>query len=162
MDPAKVEVVVNWERPRNVIEIRSFLGLAGYYWHFVKDFSRTALPLTRLTHKGVRFIWDDDCEKAMELKNKLVSSPVLILPNRGKGYVIYCDASRLDLGCVLMQDDHVVAYASRQLKQYEKNYPTHDLELAAIVFALKIWRYYLYGETFEVYSDHKSLKYVFT
>ncbi|KAM7492457.1 hypothetical protein LguiA_035378 [Lonicera macranthoides] len=163
IDPTKIEAVLKWERPRNVTEVRSFLGLAGYYRRFVKDFSRIVLPLTYLTHKGVQFVWSDDCEKAfLELKGKLNSAPVLVLLEREKGYTIYCDASRFGLGCVLMQVEHVVAYASRQLKQHEKNYPTHDLELAAIVFALKIWRHYLYGETFEVYSDHKSLKYIFT
>ena len=76
--------------------------------------------------------------------------------------MIYCDASTMGLGCVLMQQGKVVAYASRQLKQHERNYPAHDLELAVVVFALKTWRHYLYGEKFEVYSDHKSLKYIFT
>ena len=75
---------------------------------------------------------------------------------------MYCDASKDGLGCVLMQSWRVVAYGSRQLKNHERNYPTHDMELAAIVFALKIWRHYLYGETFEVFSDHKSLNYIFT
>ena len=75
---------------------------------------------------------------------------------------MYCDASRDELGCVLMQSGRVIAYGSRQLNNYEQNYPTHDLELAAIVFALKIWRHYLYGEQFEIFSDHKSLKYIFT
>ena len=77
-------------------------------------------------------------------------------------YTVYCDASKDELGCVLMQSGRVVAYGSRQLKNHEQNYPTHDMELAAIVFALKIWRHYLYGEQFEVFSDHKSLKYIFT
>ena len=87
--------------------------------------------------------------------------PVLIVPTRGERYVVYAYVSRLGLGCVLMQVGRVVAYASRQLKIHEQNYLTHDLELAAIVFALKIWRCYLYGEQFEVFSDHKSLKYLF-
>ena len=146
-----------------MFEIRSFLGLAGYYRRFVPDFSRLAAPMTRLTRKGVKFVWDDACESAFqELKVRLTSAPILIVPDRGVGYTIYCDASREGLGCVLMQLGKVVAYGSRQLKIHEKNYPTHDLELAAVVFALKSWRHYLYGERFEVFSDHKSLKYIFS
>ena len=153
---------MRWERPKSVFEIRSFLGLAGYYWRFIEDFSRLAAPMTRLTRKEVKFDWDDRCEEAIqELKRRLTSAPILIVPDRGQGYTVYCDASRAGLGCVLMQSGRVVAYGSRQLKNHEKNYPTHDMELAAVVFALKIWRHYLYGEEFEVYSDHKSLKYIF-
>ena len=96
------------------------------------------------------------------MKRRLTSAPILIVPDRGQGYTVYCDASRAGLGCVLMQSGRVVAYGSRQLKNHEQNYPTHDMELATVVFALKIWRHYLYGEEFEVYSDHKSLKYIFT
>ena len=96
------------------------------------------------------------------MKRRLTSAPILIVPDRGQGYTVYCDASRAGLGCVLMQSGRVVAYGSRQLKNHEQNYPTHDMELAAVVFALKIWRHYLYSEEFDVYSDHKSLKYIFT
>ena len=96
------------------------------------------------------------------MKRRLTSPPILIVPDRVQGYIVYCDASRAGLGCVLMQSRRVVAYGSRQLKNHEQNYPTHDMELAAVVFALKIWCHYLYGEEFEVYSDHKSLKYIFT
>ena len=108
VDPEKVEAVMSSERPKLVFEIRSFLGLLGYYWRFIEDFSRLAAPMMRLNWKEVKFEWDDLCEN------------------------------------------------------HDKNYPTHDMELAAIVFALKIWRHYLYGEKFEVYSDHKSLRYIFT
>ena len=100
-------------------------------------------------------------EAFQELKRRLTTAPILIVPNRGQGYTMYCDASRGGLGCVLMQFGKVVAYGSRQLKDHEQNYPTHDMELAVVVFALKIWRHYLYGEQFEVYSYHKSLKYNF-
>ncbi|KAL4017963.1 hypothetical protein IC575_021546 [Cucumis melo] len=163
VDPAKIEAVTNWPRPSTVSEIQSFLGLAGYYRRFVEDFSRIASPLTQLTRKGTPFVWSPACESSFqELKQKLVTAPVLTVPDGSGNFVIYSDASKKGLGCVLMQQGKVVAYASRQLKIYEQNYPTHDLELVAVVFALKIWRHYLYGEKIQIYTDHKSLKYFFT
>ena len=146
VDPVKIEAIVNWKPPRNVTEVRSFLGLAGYYRRFVQGFSVIASSLTRLLRKGVKFEWDDKCQSSFErLKEILVDTPVLIQPTSGRDYIVYSDASKIGLGCVLMQDGKVVAYASRKLKPHEQNYPTHDLELVAVVFALKIWRYYLYG-----------------
>ncbi|XP_061998945.1 uncharacterized protein LOC133716243 [Rosa rugosa] len=163
VDPSKVEAVMSWSRPTTVTEIRSFLGLAGYYRRFIEGFSSIASALTKLTRKDSQFIWTDECEKAFnELKTRLTTAPVLTIPTSGGGLVIYSDASHQGLGCVLMQNGGVVAYGSRQLKVHERNYPTHDLELAAVVFALKIWRHYLYGEKFELFSDHKSLKYLFS
>ena len=163
VDPAKIEAVLNWDKPRTPTEVRSFLGLAGYYRRFVQDFAKIATPLTRLTRKAEKFVWTDKCEESFqELKKRLVTAPVLTLPDEKGNFVIYSDASHKGLGCVLMQHGKVIAYASRQLKDYELRYPTHDLELAAIVFALKIWRHYLYGEKCEIYTDHKSLKYIFT
>lgn len=163
VDPAKVEAVANWERPKTPTEVISFLGLAGYYRRFVKDFSKIATPLTKLTRKNEKFEWTPKCEESFqELKRLLTSAPVLTLPDDTGNFVIYSDASHKGLGCVLMRHGKVIAYASRQLKDYEVRYPTHDLELAAIVFALKIWRHYLYGKKCEIYTDHKSLKYIFT
>ncbi|GKV02557.1 hypothetical protein SLEP1_g14986 [Rubroshorea leprosula] len=145
------------------LKIRSFMGLAGYYRQFVGDFSRIAQPMTRLIRKDAKFEWTPECEESfLTLKQKLVTAPVLALPIHGEGFTIYSDASKKGLGCVLMQKDRVIAYASRQLKPYEENYPTHDLELATVIFSLKIWRHYLYGETCEIFTDHKSLKYIFT
>ena len=135
VDPSKVEAVSQWETPKSVTEIRSFLGLAGYYRRFIEGFSKLALPLTQLTCKGKSFVWDVHCENSFnELKKRLTTAPVLILPKPDEPFVVYCDASKLGLGGVLMQDGKVVAYASRQLRIHEKNYPTHDLELAAVVF----------------------------
>ena len=163
VDPAKVEAIVYWERLFNVTEVRNFLGLAGYYRRFMKGFSSIAAPLTNFTKKDVKFTWDEACEKSFqELKSRLVSAHILTLPFQGEGFVIYSDASRKGLGCVLMQQGKVITYACNQLKSYEQNYSTHDLELVAIVFALKIWRHYLYRETCEIFTDHKSLKYLFT
>lgn len=163
VDPSKIETVVNWTRLTTVSEIRSFLGLASYYRRFVEGFSKISAPLTKLTRKNEKFVWTPDCEESFaELKKKLTTAPVLTLPSGNEELVVYCDASKRGLGCVLMQGGKVIAYASRQLKTHEVNYPTHDLELAAVVFALKSWRHYLYGEKFEVFSDHKSLKYIFS
>ena len=163
VDPKKIEAVVNWKPPKNVSEVRSFLGLAGYYRKFVEGFSKIAAPLTKLTRKDVKYDWVDACQQSFEeLKGRLTSAPVLALPNGRDGFVVYSDASRQGLGCVLMQNDRMIAYASRQLKKHEENYPTHDLELAAVVFALKIWRHYLYGVPCRIFTDHKSLQYIFT
>ena len=115
VDPARIEAIMNWEQPKNVFEIWSFLGLAGYYRRFVKDFSAITSPMTRLTRKGVKFIWDARCEKSFaRLKELLTTAPVLIIPERGKGYTMFCDASKEGLGCVLMQTERVIAYASQQ------------------------------------------------
>ncbi|XP_056166360.1 uncharacterized mitochondrial protein AtMg00860-like [Syzygium oleosum] len=130
VDPVKIEAVVNWRRPTTVTEVRSFLGLAGYYRRFVEGFSALAMPLTRLLKKETRFEWTDKCERSFqELKQRLTTAPVLTILSGSGGYEIYSDASLRGLGCVLMQHGRVVAYASRQLRPHALNYPTHDLEL---------------------------------
>ena len=119
--------------------------------------------MTQLTCKSAKFVWTEECEKSFqELKQGLVTALVLTIPSNLGGFIIYSDASRKGLGCMLMEHGKVIAYASRQLKNYEQNYPTYDLEMAAVVFALKIWRHYLFGEMCEIYTNHKSLKYFFT
>ena len=119
VDPAKIEAVVNWKPPRNVTEVRSFLGLAGYYRRFVRDFSVIASSHTKLLRKGIKFEWTDKCQNSFEqLKGMLVEAP-LTQPISGKEYTLYSDASGIGFGCVLMQDGKVVAYASRQLKPHE-------------------------------------------
>nr|GFB56536.1 putative reverse transcriptase domain, aspartic peptidase domain protein [Tanacetum cinerariifolium] len=116
----------------------------------LKELKDRPLPLTKLMIKGEKFVWNEEREKSFEeLKQRLVSAPVLTLPSGSGGFQIYSDASKKGLGCVLMQHGKVIAYASRQLKPYEVNYPTHDLELAVVVFTLKIWRHYLYGESYD-------------
>ena len=138
VDPTKIEAIVSWKPPRNVTKMRSFLGLAGYYRQFVKGFSVIAFTLTKFLRKEVKFEWDDKCQSSFEqLKKILVKAPVLTQPTSGKEYAMYSDASRIGLGCVLIKDGKVVAYALRQLKPHEQNYPTHDLELAVVVFAMK-------------------------
>jgi hypothetical protein len=163
VDPGKVKDVLNWMPPRTVSEIRSFLGLAGYYRRFIKDFSKIAKLMTKLLEKNTVLEWTKECQASFEeLKKRLTSSPVLVLPDLTKKFDIYSDASCQGLGSALMQEGQVVFYASCQLRKHEENYPTHDLELAVVVHALKIWRHYLIGHRCEIYSDHKSLKYIFT
>jgi hypothetical protein len=163
VDPEKVQEVINWKPLATVRQIRSFLGLAGYYRRFILDFSRIAKPMTELLKKGVKYEWSQKCEDAFHaLRQHLTTAPVLAQPDNTKSFEVYCDASGTGLGCVLMQDNRVIAYASRALRPHEQNYPTHDLELAAIVHALKIWRHYLMGAHCNIYTDHKSLKYIFT
>ncbi|GJU30172.1 putative reverse transcriptase domain-containing protein [Tanacetum coccineum] len=136
VDPAKIESIKDWASPKTPTEIRQFLGLAGYYRRFIEGFSKIAKSMTKLTHKGVKFDWGSE------------------------DFIVYYDASIKGLGDVLMQREKVIAYASRQLKIHEKNYTTHDLELGAVVFALKIWRHYLYGTKCTVFTDHKSLQHI--
>ncbi|GJT20458.1 reverse transcriptase domain-containing protein [Tanacetum coccineum] len=154
-----VESVKNWKTPELSTEIRSFLGLAGYYQRFIENFSKIAKPLTLLTQKNKAYVWGDKQDEAFQiLKEKLCNAPVLALPDGPDDFVVYCDASKQGFGCVLMQRGKVIAYASRQLKKHENNYTTHDLELGAVVFALKIWRHYLYGTKSVIYTDHQSLQ----
>jgi hypothetical protein len=137
--------------------------MAGYYRCFIKGFSSIARPMIELLKKDNKFVWTPKCEESFQIiKKKLTTAPVLTLPDIHQDFVVFCDASRQGLGCVLMQNEKVIAYASRLLKPHEQNYPTHNLELAAIVHALKIWRHYLIGNKCHIFIDHKSLKYIFT
>ncbi|GJW72799.1 putative reverse transcriptase domain-containing protein [Tanacetum coccineum] len=136
VDPAKIESIKDWASPKTLIDICQFLGLAGYYRRFIKE------AIFRL------------------LKQKLCSAPILSLPEGSENFMVYCDASRKGLGAILIQREKVIAYASCQLKIHEKNYTTHDLELGAVVFALKMWRHYLYGTKCVVFTNHKSLQHI--
>jgi hypothetical protein len=163
VDPSKVESVTKWEQPLNVTDVRSFRGMAGYYRRFIENFSKIAKPMTELLKNTTKFEWSRACEESFqELKKRLTTALVLTLPYIKKDFVVYCGASKQGLGCVLMQEGKVVAYASMQLKKHEENYPTQDLELADVVHALKIWRHYLMGNKCELFTNHKSLKYFFT
>jgi hypothetical protein len=163
VDPSKVQEVMDSKPPKSVHQIRSFLGLAGYYNRFIPDFYRIAKPMTELLKKGVKFAWSEACEKAFHtLRQHLTSAPVLVQTDNSKLFEVFCDASGTGLGCVIMQEGRVIAYASRALRPHELNYPTHDLELAVVVHALKIWRHYLMGNRCNIFTDHKSIKYIFT
>ena len=144
VDPRKTEVAKNWPRPLTPTVIRSFLGLVGYYRRFMDGFTSIASPLTTLTQKSKKFEWSEACEKGFKLlKDRLTSTPVLTLPEGTKGFMVYFDAFGMGLGCLLMQHRKVIPYASGQLMVQERNYSTYGLELAVVVFALKIWRNYL-------------------
>nr|GEV89447.1 hypothetical protein [Tanacetum cinerariifolium] len=146
VDPTKIESIKDWESHKSLIEIRQFLGLIGYYRRFIEGFSKIAKLMTKLTQKNVKFDWGEKEEAAFQLiKRKLCSAPILALPKGSENFIVYCDALHKGLGAVLMQNEKVIAYASRQLEIHEKNYTTHDLELGAVVFARKMWRHYLYG-----------------
>jgi hypothetical protein len=161
--PSKVQDVLSWNAPTSVGDIRNFLGLVGYYRRFIEGFSKISKPMTELLEKDKKFKWTPACEASFqELKKQLTITPLLVMPDMEKPFSIYCDVSGQGLGCVLMQDGCVVAYALRQLRKHEVNYSIHDLELATVVHALMIWRHYLMGKRCELYTDHKSLKYIFT
>ncbi|GKA91787.1 putative reverse transcriptase domain-containing protein [Tanacetum coccineum] len=161
VDPAKIESIRDWASPKTLTEIHQFLGLAGYYRRFIEAFSKIAKPMTKLTQKSMKFDWGEKEEAAFQtLKRKLCSAPILALPEGSENFVVYCDASHKGLGAMLMQKERVIAYASCQFKIVEKNYTTHDLELGAMVFALKMWRHYLYGTKCVVFTDHKSLQHI--
>ncbi|GJW04012.1 putative reverse transcriptase domain-containing protein [Tanacetum coccineum] len=161
VDLAKIESVKDWASPKSPREIHQFLGLVGYYQRFIEGFSKIAKPMTKLTHKKVKFVWGDKQEATFQLlKQKLCIAPILALPERSKDFIVYCDALKMGLGIVLMQREKVISYTSRQLKIHEKNYMTHDLELGAVVFSLKIWRHYMYGTKCTVFTDHKSLQHI--
>jgi hypothetical protein len=163
VDPSKVQDILEWKQPPTVHQVRSFLGLAEYYRRFILDFSKIVKPIMGLLKNDIKFDWSSKCNEAFEqLKVLLTTAPVLAQPDIEKPFDVYCDASGSGLRCVLMQEGRVIAYASRQLRRHEEHYPTHDLELVAVVHALKIWRHYLLGNTCHLYTDHKSLKYIFT
>jgi len=133
VDPSKVQEVLDWNAPTSVHEVWCFLGLARYYRRFIPDFSKIAKPVTKLLQKDVKFVWSQECEVAFTtLCHLLTTTPVLAQHDIEKPFDVFCDASGTGLGCVLMQEGRVIAYASRQLRKHEVNYPTHDLELAAV------------------------------
>jgi hypothetical protein len=163
VDPSKVKEVLEWKPPTTVSEVRSFLGLAGYYRQFIPNFSKIVKPITGLLKKRKKYLWSEACDEAFKhLKRLLTTSPVLAQPDTTKPFNVYCDASGTGLGGVLMQEGWVITYSSRQLRRHEEHYPTHDLKLAVVVMALRIWHHYLLGNAVHIYTNHKSLKYIFT
>jgi hypothetical protein len=163
VDPSKVQEALDWKSPRLVRQIRSLLGLVGYYRRFIPNFSKIMKPMTKLLEREAKFKWSPQCKEAfLTLKKLLTTAPVLAQPDIEKSFDVYCDASSTGIGGVLMQDGHAISYASRQFWCHEEHYPTHDLELLAVVHTLNVWRHYLLGNLVHIYTDRKSLKYLFT
>eukprot|EP00253_Pinus_taeda_P021984 PITA_21984 len=158
VDPEKIKAIMDWPVPKDVTDVRSFMGLAGYYRRFVEGFSKVAFPITSLQKKGKSFQWTPNCQKSFEqLKHLLTTAPILCIADPNKDYVVCTDASKEGLGGVLMQEGRVIAYESRKLKEHEQRYSAYDLELAAVIHALKMWRHYLMGKKFLLLTDHHSL-----
>ena len=162
VDPKKIRAIMEWSTPKNLSEVRSFMGLVGYYRRFIEGFSKLAHPITSLKKKGVQFDWTYKCEDNFQkLKEMLTSAPVLKIANPERNFVVCTNACKQGIGGVLMQDGHVINYESRKLKEHEQNYATHDLEIAVIIHALNMWRHYLMGKNFELRTNHDELKYFF-
>ena len=160
-DKEKTRIVQQWPTPSNASETRKFLGLASYYRRYIKGFATIAEPLHRLTDKETEFSWDSHTQEAFEkLKTALSSSPILACPDFSKDFVVFTDASDTGLGAVVEQNNHVIAYASRTLKQSERNYSVIEKECLAVVHALKTFRHYLLGRPFTVYTDHNPLQWL--
>lgn len=162
VDIDKVKAILDIPPPQNPKEVRSFLGIAGWYRRFVKDFSTIIAPLTRLTQKNVKFIWTEECNKSFELiKNQLVSAPILTCPDFSKPFVLQTDASAFGIGAVLTQQfedgEKVISYLSRSLTRSERNYSTTERECLSVIWAVEKLRYYLEGTQFTVITDHASL-----
>jgi hypothetical protein len=127
------------------------------------NFSKISKPIIELLKKGNKYVWRKDCDEAFQtFKKLLTTSPVLVQPVIAKPFDVYCDASGTRLGCVLMQEGRVISYSSPQLRHHEEHYPTHDIELVVVVMALRTWQHYFLGNAVHIYTDHKSLKYMFT
>ena len=153
---------MEWPTPKRVVDVSSFIHLADYYRRFIEGFSKIAHPITLLQRKNAKFVWCEKCEGIFQkLKKLLTNVPVLKIADPKKDFVVCTYACIKGLGGVLMQENFVICYESRNLKEHQKNYETHNLELANIVRAIKMWRHYLLGRRFELRTNHMSLNYVF-
>jgi hypothetical protein len=162
IDAENIEAIRGWPTPRNVSDVRYFMGLVSYYRRFIVGFSKIAHPITSLKKKGTKFEWALKCENNFNpLKELLTSAPVLKIVDPNEGFLVCTNTCKEGLGEVLTQNGHVIGYETRNLKEHEKNYATHDLELVAIVHALRMWRHYLMGKKFELRTDHIGMKFVF-
>jgi hypothetical protein len=151
---------MEWSTPMNIQEVHIFMGLAGYYQHFVEGFSKIANPITELQKKNKKFVWSSKCAEAFQKIKDLLNN--MKVPNMEKELLVCTNTSKEVLGGVLMQDDQVIAYISRKLRRHEKNYATHDLELFEIVYALRVWRHYHIGQNFKLKIDYYGLQHIFT
>jgi hypothetical protein len=162
IDPEKIKDIRGWPTPRNVPNVRYFMGLTGYYRRFIVGFSKIAHPITYFQNKGTKFEWTIKCENNFNLLKELLTSVLMLkIVDPNEIFVVCIDACKEGLGGVLTQNGHVIGYESRKFKEHEKNYAMHDLELVSIVHALRVWRHYLMGKKFELRTDHISLTYIF-
>jgi hypothetical protein len=166
-DPTKIEKVKNFPIPKNLTQLRGFLGLASYYRRFIKDFSKIANPLNKLLKKTNPYVWTNTQQNAFNhLKNCLISAPILVYPDFGKEFFLYTDASTFGLGAILAQKDEqghdrVIIYASRTLSAPEKNYSATELECLAVVWAVRYFHPYVHGQRFTLITDHSALCHLF-
>ena len=167
VDKAKIELISKLPSPMNVKIVRQFLGHAGFYRRFIKNFSKIAKPLYKLLEKDAKFIWDEDCQKSFEeLKANFTTAPIVKAPNWKLPFEVMCDASDLAIGAVLGQrvegKPYVVYYARKTLNEAQRNYTTTKKELLAVVYALEKFRAYLVGSDIIIFTDHSTLKYLLT
>jgi hypothetical protein len=154
---------MEWPIPKDVADIRSFMGITGYYRRFIEGFSKIVYPITSLQKKGIRFTWSQKCQDNFDkLKGLLTTTPILRVVDLDKYFIVFVDASKEGLGGVLIQDGHVICYESRKLKEHERNYITHDLELETVIHALKMWRNYLMGRKFLLLTNNCGVKFLFS
>jgi hypothetical protein len=162
VDPEKVRSIMEWPTPKDVFDIRYFMGLAGYYRRFIKGFSKIGCLITALQKKGTKFFWMSKCEEIFqELKNLLTHALVLNIADSDDDFLVCTNACKEGIRRVLMQEGHVICYTFWKLNEHEINYVTHDLELVSIVHALKMWRHYLLGRRFVLMTDHCGLRHLF-
>ncbi|MCO5588884.1 hypothetical protein L7F22_042845 [Adiantum nelumboides] len=163
MDPEKLRVIDKWPEPCNVHELRSFLGMCSYYRRFIRDFSRIAGPLHELTKKKAKYVWTPKENTAfMQLKAKLMTQPLLVLPDLKKPFEVHCDACGDSIGAILSQEGHPIAYESRHLNSQERGLGVYEKELISVIHALQSWKHYLLGTAFVIYTDHQSIRYFMT
>jgi hypothetical protein len=163
VDLEKVKAIMEWPALTNFLEVQSFMGLAGYYRWFIEGFSKIANPIMELQKKNKKFFWTEKCAEAFwRLKDLFTTTPILKVPDMDTNFLVCIDASKEGLGGVLMQDNQVIAYILRKLRRHEENYVTHDLELLAIVYAMRFWRHYPIRRKFELKTDHCGLQHIFT
>jgi hypothetical protein len=162
MDPKKIEAIKGWKTPKNVIKVRSFMGLVGYYRRFIAGFSRIAHSITFLQRKGKKFQWTEECERSFQQLTQLLTSALIMrIVDPTEDFNVCIDACKEGQGGVLSQNGFVVCYEPRKLKGHERIYVTHDLDLETIMYALKKWRHYLMGKRFDLMTYHNGLKYLF-
>jgi hypothetical protein len=163
IDPAKIKSIMEWPITKDVVDIRSFMGIIGYYHRFIEGFSKIAYPITSLQKKGINFNWSEKCQDNFnKLKELLTTTPILKVADPDKDFIVCVDASKEGLGGVLTHEGQVICYKSQKLKEHERNYVTHDFELAVVIHALKMWRHYIMGRRFLLLTDNSGMKYLFS